>query len=93
MNIGMVIIYMYGNQKYNYLNALKAEQLLVGKQLLVSTSLINPFGTSIIDQHIQESIMLIGFITFFPSRVTVFSLSSFQINFKGHTVAITEFPE
>ena len=56
---------MYGNQKHNYLNAIKAEQLMIGKELLVSTSLINPFGTSIIDQHFRESIKLIGFYHFF----------------------------
>ena len=42
---------IYGNQKHNYLNAIKAVQLMVGKQLLISTSLINPFGTLVIDQH------------------------------------------
>ena len=48
-------------------NAIKAEQLMVVKELLVSTSLIiNPFGTSIIDQHFRESIKLIGFYHFFP---------------------------
>ena len=52
--------------KNNYLNAIKAEQLMVGKELLVSTSLINPFGTSIIDQHFRESIKLIDFYHFFP---------------------------
>ena len=35
---------------------MKAEQLMAGKQLLVSKSLINPFGTSIIDQNVRESI-------------------------------------
>ena len=58
-------VIIYGNQKHNYLNSIKAEQLMVGKKLLVSTSLINPFGTSIIDQHFQESIKLTGFCHFF----------------------------
>ena len=49
-----------------YLNVIKAEQLMVGKQLLVSTSLINPFRTSIIDQQVPESIKLIGFYRCFP---------------------------
>ena len=43
-----VIIYV--NQNHSCLNAIKAEQLMVGKQLLISTSLMNPSGTSIIDQ-------------------------------------------
>ena len=55
---------MYGNQKHNYLNTIKAEQLMAGKQF--SQLLINPFGTSIIDQHVRESIKLIGFYHFFP---------------------------
>ena len=59
-------VIIYGNQKHNYLNAIKAVQLMVGKQLLISTSLINPFGTLIIDQHNRESINLIGFYHFFP---------------------------
>ena len=49
-------VIIYGNQKHNYLNVIKAVQLMVGKQLLISTSLINPFGTLIIDQHNRESI-------------------------------------
>ena len=53
-------VIIYGNQKHDYLNAIKAVQLMVGKQLLISTSLINPFGTLIIDQHNRESINLIG---------------------------------
>ena len=71
-------VIIYGNQKHNYLNVIKAEQLMVGKQLLVSPSLINPFGTSIIiDQHDQESTKLITsfikqsdriFIEFFSTR-------------------------
>ena len=57
---------IYGNQKHNYLNTMKAEQLMVGKKRFVSTSLINSFGTSIIDQHFPKSIKLIGFYHFFP---------------------------
>ena len=52
--------------KTQHLNAIKAVQLMAGKQLLISTSLINPFGTLIIDQHSRESINLIGFYRFFP---------------------------
>ena len=54
------------NQKHNYLNAIKGVHLMVGKQLLISTSLINPFGTSVINQHVRESIKLISFYQFFP---------------------------
>ena len=57
---------IYGNQKYNYLNAIKAEQLMAGKQLLISTLLINPFGTTNVHQHLRESIKLMGFYHFFP---------------------------
>ena len=49
---------MCGNQNHNYLNAIKAVQLIAGRQL-ISTSLINPFGTSVIDQHVRESTNLI----------------------------------
>ena len=49
-----VISLQYDNQKRNYLNATKAAQSMVGRQLLVSTSLINPSGTSIIDQHVRR---------------------------------------
>ena len=59
-------VIIYGDQKHNYLNAVKVVQLMVGKQLPISTSLINPFGTLIIDQHNQESINLVGFYHFFP---------------------------
>ena len=47
-------VIIYGNQKNNYLNAMKAVQLMVGKQLLISTS-INRSGTLIIDQHVRTS--------------------------------------
>ena len=65
--------------------------MMVCKQHLISTPLINPFGTSVIDQHIRESIKLIGFY----HRVTAFQLCSFQlpVDFKGHAVAIMEFPD
>ena len=33
---------------------------MAGKQLLISKLLINPFGTSIIDQRVRESIKLVG---------------------------------
>ena len=56
---------IYGNQKHNYLNVIKAEQLMAGTQLLVSKLLIHPFGTPIIDQHVRQSINLIGFYHFF----------------------------
>ena len=59
-------VIIYGNQKHSHLNAIKAVQLMVDKQLLISTSLINPFGTSVIDQHVRESTVLIGFYHFFP---------------------------
>ena len=36
-------VIIYGNQKHNYLNAIKALQLMVGKQLLISTSLKGKF--------------------------------------------------
>ena len=67
---------------------------MVGEELLVSTSLINPFGTSIIDQHfsrINKVDRLLSLLS--SSRVTVFQLSSFQLDFKGHAVAIMEFPD
>ena len=32
---------------------------MAGKQLLINQLLINPFGTSIIDQQVRESIKLI----------------------------------
>ena len=87
-------VIIYGNQKHNYLNAIKAEQLRVGKELLVCTSLINTFGTSIIDQHFRESIKLDRLLSLLSSsRVTVFQLSSFQLDFKGHVVAVMEFPD
>ena len=35
---------MYGNLEHNYLNAIKAEQLMVGKQLLISKSLKGTSG-------------------------------------------------
>ena len=35
---------------------------MVGKQLLISTSLINPFETSIVNQHLRESTNLMAFI-------------------------------
>ena len=35
---------MYGNQKHNYLNAIKDEQLMVDKQLLIRTSLKAQLG-------------------------------------------------
>ena len=82
-------VIIYGNQKHNYLNAIKAEQFMVGKELLVSTSLINPFGTSIIDKHFRDRLLSL----LSSSRVTVFQLSSFQLDFKGHAVAIIEFPD
>ena len=71
--IQSVWVIIYGNQKHSYLNWIKAEQLMIGKQLLVSTSLINPFGTSIIHQHFGESIKLIEqsdsiLIVFFSTR-------------------------
>ena len=50
---------------------------MVGRELLVSISLINPFGTSIIDQHFRESIKLIGFccnsllICYFPEIISI----------------------
>ena len=44
---------IYSNQRHNCLNAIKAEQLMAGKQLLISKLLINPFGTSVIDQHVR----------------------------------------
>ena len=78
-----------GNQKYNYLNTIKAEQLMVGKEL-VSTSLINSFGTPIIDQHFRESIKLSAFITSFLKQSDGISIVFY---FKGHAVAIMEFPD
>ena len=57
---------MYGNEKHNDLSAIKAEQLMAGKQLLINKLLTNPFGTLIIDQHVQESIKLTGFHHSFP---------------------------
>ena len=80
---------IYGNQKYNYLNTIKAEQLMIGKELLVSTSLINPFGTPIIDQHFRES-KLSAFITSFLKQSDGISNAFY---FKGHAVAIMEFPD
>ena len=76
-------VVVYGNQKHNYLNAIKAEQLMVGKQLLISTSLINPFETSTINQHVrEESIKLIAFITCFLKQsdgiLIVFFSNRFQ---------------
>ena len=45
---------------------------MVGNQLLVSTSLINSFGTSVIDQHVRELINVIGFLLLISlSRVSV----------------------
>ena len=41
-------------------------QLIVGNQVLISTSLLNPFGISKIDKHVPESTNLIGFYDFFP---------------------------
>ena len=75
-------VIIYGNQKHNYLIAIKAEQLMVGKELLVSTSLINPFGTSIIDQHFRESIKLIGFITSFLKQSDGISIVFFSTRFQ-----------
>ena len=67
---------------------------MAGKQLLISKLLMNPSGTSIIDQHVRESIKLIGFYHLFPfSRVMAFQLCSFQLDFKGHAVAIMKFPD
>ena len=57
---------MYGNEKQNDLSAIKAEQLMAGKQLFISKLLTNPFGTLIIDQQVQESIKLTGFHHSFP---------------------------
>ena len=75
-------VVIYGNQKHNYVNAVKAEQLLVCEQLLVSTSFINPFETSVIDQHVRESIKLICFITSFLKQsdgiLIVFFSTRFQ---------------
>ena len=73
---------IYGNQNYNYLNAIKAVQLMVGKQLLVSTSLINPFGTLIIDQHNRESINLSAFITSFLEQSDGISIVFFSTKFQ-----------
>ena len=78
---------IYGNQKYNYLNTIKAEQLMVGKELLVSTS--NSFGTPTIDQHFRES-KLSAFITSFLKQSDGISIAFY---FKGHAVAIMEFPD
>ena len=60
-----VIIYV-NKKKHENPNAIKAEQLTVRKQFLISTSLINPSGTSISDQHVREPLKLIGFYHFFP---------------------------
>ena len=35
---------MYGNQNHNYLNAIKAEQLMVDEQLLIGISLKAQLG-------------------------------------------------
>ena len=68
-DLSMVIktaqVIIYGNQNHNYLNAIKPEQLMAGKQLLISKLLMNPSGRSIIDQHVRESIKLSAFITSF----------------------------
>ena len=75
-------IIICSNQKHIYLNAIKAEQLMVCKQLLVSISFINPFETSTIDQQVRESIKLIFFITSFLKQsdgiLIVFFSTRFQ---------------
>ena len=77
--IQSVQVIIHGNQQHSYRNAIKTEQLVVGKQLLISTLLINLFGTSIIDQHVRESVKLINFYHFFPRAVQLCS----QLDFKG----------
>ena len=74
-----------GNQKHNYLNAITAEQLMAGKQLLISTSLKNPFGTSIIDQHLQKSTNLIGFYHFFLEQSEGVLIVFFSTRFQKDT--------
>ena len=54
---------------------------MVGKELLVSTSLINPFGTSIIDQHFRESIKS-DFITSFLKQSDGISIVFFSTRFQ-----------
>ena len=84
---------IYGNQKHNHLNAIKAEPLMAGKQLFISKLLINPFEILIIENgsRIDKVNWLLSLLT--SSRVTAFQLCSFQLDFKGHEVAIMEFPD
>ena len=77
--------------KTQCLNAIKAEQLMAGKQLLISTSLINPFGTWSTQSRTDKLNRLLSLLS--SSRVTVFQLCTFKLNFKGHAVAIMEFPD
>ena len=68
---------------------------MAGKQLLISKLLMNPSGTSIIDQHVRESINKVNRLLSLLSlnRVTAFQLCSFQLDFKGHAVAIMKLPD
>ena len=71
--IQSVQVIVYGNQEQNYPHATKAEQFRAGKQLLISASLINSFGTSIIDptrSRIDKVNRLLSILS--SSRVTVF---------------------
>ena len=82
--IQSVQVIIYGNQNHNCLNEIEAVQLTVGKQLLISTSLINPFETSVIDQHVRESTNLVGFYHFFPrAELRSFNCFLFSWNSKG----------
>ena len=55
---------------------------MAGKQLLISKLLMNPSGTSIIDQHVRESIKLIGFITSFLEQSDDISIVFFSTRFQ-----------
>ena len=67
---------MYGNQKHNYLNAIKVEQLMAGKQLLISELLINTFETPTFETPIINKVN--SFLQQSYSISTVFFLTRFQ---------------
>ena len=51
---------------------------MVGKQLLISKLLMNPSGTSIIDQHVRESAFITSFLEQSDGISIVFFSTRFQ---------------
>ena len=67
---------------------------MASKQLIVSKSSINPvwdINNGSTRSRMDKVNRLLSLLSL--SRVTVFQLCFFQLDFKGHAVAIMEFPE